>query len=278
MMANSNILNKTNILNTKDSMGVIKLTYARCAMRLKSLFIVLLSLSSLSLWAIPLDLRTFNKLDLGLGSRQGIWNVNADGTSVTQTQNNDPSVFLSPNSFNDSQLYTGQISPAVDNDFVGFVFGFQNTGSYYLLDWILDDQNFGADTSFRGITLKRIDSEPANRGQLSQTASVPGITQQLFHQSVIRDNNVTYAFSLLRDVQTGEISIDILDTSTNNSVVDFTVFDSTYTSGQFGLYTHVQIATFSNLTATSLSSPVPEPACLSWIAFFSFLIYFRKFS
>ena len=92
---------------------------------------------------------------------------------------------------------------------------------------------------------------------LWQTADVPGIRTNLYHQDLARSNNVEYTFKLDRIVSTGEISIELKQGAT--SLHSFTVFDSTYTSGQFGFYNMSEgNVTYSAFTADVLNT-VPEP-------------------
>jgi len=55
----------------------------------------------------------------------GIWTVAPDGRSVVQERNGDPTFFVSPDALGDV-LIEGVIEPGtIDDDFVGFVFGYQ---------------------------------------------------------------------------------------------------------------------------------------------------------
>lgn len=92
--------------------------------------------------------------DLGANSQNdAFWKVSNDGTSVTQAVNADPSIFLS------NQVLRGRIEGrwlvndgAEDNDWIGFVFGYQDPGHTYIFDWRSGKQ-FGAK---QGMSIKRL--------------------------------------------------------------------------------------------------------------------------
>ena len=87
-------------------------------------------------------------IDLNTWTQQGPaangnWNVNAAGTSLTQTINGFPTFFVSPQSFINVRM-TGTISTTGgDDDFIGFVFGYrepinQPTNPMPVDTWLFD--------------------------------------------------------------------------------------------------------------------------------------------
>ena len=64
------------------------------------------------------------------------WDISNDGESAIQINNADPSILVS-----DNILYEGviegdwQVNSASDDDYIGFVFAYQDPGHYYLFDW-----------------------------------------------------------------------------------------------------------------------------------------------
>ncbi len=166
---------------------------------------LLLLLFTTSINAAQIDLTgwvTNNSFNFPGGQSGGNWTVQAGGNSVFQSVNGDPTVFINPNPLSNIIGLSGTFyETSGDDDFVGFVFGFQNTGSFYLFDWKQANQGAYGATASRGITLKRIDSTPTTQGELWSTASVPGITTQLYHNSTIgRSQNIAYTFELDRNV------------------------------------------------------------------------------
>jgi hypothetical protein len=71
------------------------------------------------------------------------WVLGPDGLSVVQQVNADASILLSDFEVTDTAIEGGwrMASSDGDNDFVGFVFGYQDRGHFYLFDWKQGDQD-----------------------------------------------------------------------------------------------------------------------------------------
>lgn len=84
--------------------------------------------------AAPIDLSSWSALTLDFpgGQPAGNWVLNSDNTEVTQTVNAAPSFYL--NNLNQTQ-YTiegsWQVLTSGDDDYMGFVFGYQNSSNFY---------------------------------------------------------------------------------------------------------------------------------------------------
>ena len=91
--------------------------------------------------------QSLNFLDLTNWSNKGdgTWNVQTGGRTVTQTKNGGPTFFLSPDSFSNVIIKgTIEVATTNDNDFIGFVMGYENIGDDYnfvLFDWKQEVQN-----------------------------------------------------------------------------------------------------------------------------------------
>ncbi|MBW2255721.1 MAG: hypothetical protein JRI25_14120 [Deltaproteobacteria bacterium] len=88
----------------------------------------------------PVDYATWHPVlyDLAVGSEQPTadWQVAEDGASVTQVVNADPSIFLSDTVLKDQAIEgTWLVHGDSDDDFIGFVFGYQDPGHTYVFDW-----------------------------------------------------------------------------------------------------------------------------------------------
>ena len=102
--------------------------------------------------AAPVDLSTWTaeSYQSVAGFGDGVWTVSADGSSVHQSVNGQPTLFYSD--FNAHGISaTGSISVSGgDDDFIGFVLGFQPGDStnaladYLLVDWKRGSQAFKA--------------------------------------------------------------------------------------------------------------------------------------
>lgn len=121
-----------------------------------------LSLVSGQASATPIDLNdwTAESYPAVSGFPAGVWNVAADGSSVTQTANGQPTFFYSDfNAFGTKTTGTLRVSSTGgDDDFIGFALGFNpgdslnSSASYLLIDWKRGSQtfNFGAPSASPG--------------------------------------------------------------------------------------------------------------------------------
>jgi len=128
--------------------------------------------------AAPVDLNDWTAASYpavsGFGA--GVWTVAADGSSVTQSVNGQPTLF-----FGDFNAFGTKVSGTIrvvssggDNDYIGFVLGFLpgDTGSsaadYLLIDWKQGTQsfNFGTPsltpggTAYEGLAVSRVTGVP----------------------------------------------------------------------------------------------------------------------
>lgn len=103
----------------------------------------------------------------------GNWVVNGAGTQLTQTINGQPTFFVSPQDFINVRITgTIRVNTTGDDDFVGFVFGWQpigTTGPNYTLDCMLFDWKQGNQTNAgyaaqQGKYLSRFDNLTLNLG------------------------------------------------------------------------------------------------------------------
>lgn len=110
--------------------------------------------------AAPVDLSLWSaeSYDVVSGFGAGVWTVNAEGTSVTQSVNGQPTLFYSDfSAFGTEVSGTIRVSGS-DDDYIGFVLGFQPGDSnnpaadYLLVDWKRSSQSydFGAPSASAG--------------------------------------------------------------------------------------------------------------------------------
>lgn len=127
------------------------------------------TLSAASVTAATVDLSTFS--DENFGSE--VWQVDSSGTSVTHISNGGAGVFFSGT--NDLGSYINSVNVSVNNhddDYIGFVFGFNSgdlsnlSANYLLLDWRKGDQSFdfngdsNATNAVAGLALSRVTGAP----------------------------------------------------------------------------------------------------------------------
>ena len=138
-----------------------------------------------------MDLSTYSYESYG----HEVWQLNS-GTSVTHTSNNMPSVFFSGTNDLGSDLtsVTVTVDDVADDDYIGFVFGFNsgdfsNSGANYLsLDWKQGDQRHdfpgGSDqtTAVAGLALSRVTGVPTVDeywGHMNSDSDAGGGVQEL---------------------------------------------------------------------------------------------------
>ncbi|MDJ0838751.1 MAG: choice-of-anchor Q domain-containing protein, partial [Acidobacteriota bacterium] len=89
----------------------------------------------------------------------GSWSgpIAGDGTSITQTSNGNPGVWLSADELANGR-FEGQIQVTAgsDDDYIGLVFGWQDARNFYLFDWKRGSQN----EALAGMNLRRVRSNP----------------------------------------------------------------------------------------------------------------------
>lgn len=111
----------------------------------------------------------FSPVDLNNWSQEGLanngnWNISTDGTSVLQTINGAPTFFVSPDTiFNTVVRGKFIVETTGDDDFIGFVFGYQRPVGeeeyfdFILFDWKQITQRWNIWTGYEGFTLARIE-------------------------------------------------------------------------------------------------------------------------
>ena len=210
--------------------------------------------------AAPVNLHTWSqKGPVG----NGTWTVSdtpSVGASVLQTINGDPTFFVSPNAFfNTTVQGSFGVETTYDDDFIGFVFGYQapqGTGTdydYILFDWKQTNQT-GA---YEGFNLTRVQgSFPSAGPHWDHADSGPNPTPPTpvfdvwatdYDTTKGWEDSQVYDFTLL--YQSDRIKIDIQG-GTGPFVTKQTIFDITpadvgeasFPSGQFGFYNYSQQA------------------------------------
>ncbi|NEQ42484.1 MAG: tandem-95 repeat protein [Leptolyngbya sp. SIOISBB] len=186
--------------------------------------------------------------DFGVHGFLGNWVINDDGTVAEQTLNADPSILLSDIDVVNQRIEGEfQVNTANDDDYVGFVFGYQNSANYYIFDWKQALQNSAPEgMSIRAITA---DSPLANE-DFSAIGNGDRV-RILYSNETGWEDFKTYQFTL--DFTPGEFTITVRDGE--EIVESVTIEDDTFTSGKFGFYNRSQ----NNVTYSGFKiSPIPE--------------------
>lgn len=246
--------------------------------RASKLFTILLLLVSFNIATaspIPLDLSTWSTVqyDFWLSDNGAAnWEFEDNGRVARQTENALGSILLGDFDFVNAQIEgTWRVDDDFDDDFMGFVFGYQNPGQYYLFDWKQNNQLSveGGGFASQGMNLRLIDAGPdgtPGTTDLWATGADAGPNVEF-----LRQNNLTYSdftdYTFRLNFQPGQFEITILEG--NNILENWLVEDDTYTSGQFGFYNLSQSNvlysgfTLDNDPPDIETVPVPVPASLA---------------
>ena len=245
------------------------------------LFSLALSFLSVGASAAPIDLSSWSELTVNFpgGQSAGNWNLSADNTTVTQTVNADPSFYL--NNLNQTQ-YTMQGSWRVntrnDDDYMGFVFGYQNSSNFYMFDWKRANQNYEGATATQGMTIKKYEGATGNALNDLSLGEFWENTNSTSKMTVLEKNHgagkgwssfTDYQFFL--DFNNTENSFSIIVKQAADELWNITVSDGTFTSGQFGFYNYsqenVQYAGFEQEGGVIVPpKQVPEPGSIALLA------------
>ena len=187
-----------------------------------------------------IDLSTWQAIQYELNSQPDAnWALQPGNTAVLQTVNSDASIFLSDFDAAGQEIRgTWRVETTGDDDFMGFVFGYQGRGQYYLFDWKQTSQSFSGLFAEQGMSLKILEL-PAGTdptvNDLWPSTSTANVTVAL-HNTIPWVDFVDYEFVL--SFAAGTIEITVLE---GTQVLEhWTLADSTYTSGNFGFYNYSQ--------------------------------------
>jgi len=187
-----------------------------------------------------IDLSTWTPVQYELNSQpDASWDLQPGNTAVLQSVNSDAAIFLSEFDAAGQEIRgTWRVNTSGDDDFMGFVFGYQGRGQYYLFDWKQSSQSFAGDFAEVGMSLKIVQmpagSDPT-QDDLWPTAGTANVSVPL-HNTIPWDEFIDYEFVL--NWIPGRIEITVLEGST--VLENWVLNDSTYTSGAFGFYNYSQ--------------------------------------
>lgn len=199
----------------------------------------------------------------------GLWTLEAGNNAVKQSQNGTPTVFHNnQNSQGNALAGTIEVQTTIDDDFVGFVLGYQEgeinsaSADFWLIDWKQGDQSgqtaglalshvFGdltsTSTSVSGQWWQHDD--PVNEKQRATTLGTTGWV-----------NNTENTFDLIFTPDLIEVKVggatELSYSSGNNGGVQFT-------DGAFGFYNFSQEnVRYAGITEEVLPPTIPVPAAL----------------
>lgn len=167
------------------------------------------------------------------------WVLEENNSVARQKINGTASILLSDfNAANTEIKGKWRVDTTVDDDLMGFVFGFQSDQQLYLFDWKQGTQSVHLDGPIGlaevGMTVRRVRAV-TRLEDLWNTAGTLNV-DILHHNSIPWENNVDYDFTL--NYFSPNIGITIK--KGNTVVAEINLVDSTYASGGFGFYNFSQ--------------------------------------
>lgn len=207
----------------------------------------------------------------------GTWTVQGTNKdSVFQSSNGTPTVFFESGSNAQGTSLKGQITVSTgtgDNDFVGFVLGYQNNemnstaADFWLIDWKQADQTIVdagiSQVGERGLALSKVSGDIANTpGSYAGFWGKTGPVSEVLRGSSLFDTGwvagTTYEFELIFTSSLIEVKVDgvteLSYTSSDNGGL--------FTDGAFGFYNNSQQdVRYAGITGDVLPpSTIPLPA------------------
>jgi len=223
----------------------------------------------------PIDLNTWTEVD---PENAGVWTVAADGNSVLQSVNGQPTFFVSPNDFLNT-TFEGKfgVETSFDDDYIGFIFGASPTitttsSDMFLFAWKQDNTG----QAFPGFVLAKV---TGGTDAIQSTFSAPDVSGAGY--DVIADtngdptlgtgwlDNTVYDFFLT--YQADRIIIEILggQFASTTTIFDVVNIAGDNPSGRFGFYNYSQAQVrYQGFTEEEAPPPngVPEPGVLALLA------------
>ena len=219
--------------------------------------------SSLSQAAL-VDLSTWQK------DGKGYWQVQPDNGTVKQARHGNSSVFFKDGSNVRDTAINGQITvaPNWDNDFVGFVLGYQDNelrstaADYWLIDWKKGNQN----NSYAGLSLSHVTDGSQERSFWDHT---PGAVTEVARATNLANagwvGGITYNFDITHTANLIEVRVN---NSLELSVTAAQAGVSEFTDGAFGFYNNSQSGvSYSSIERRIVDeTQVPGPSTLAIFA------------
>jgi hypothetical protein len=191
----------------------------------------------------------------------GTWTVQPGNDSVFQSTNGNPTVFFEPgaNAQGTSLSGTIEVKTTGDDDFVGFVLGYQDgefnstSADFWLIDWKQNDQNPAIDGLALSHVTGDITASAANDfwqhvGVVNEVARATNLGSTGWADNTEYTFDLTFTDSLIEVFVDGALEIS---------------YSGSFTDGAFGFYNYSQgSVSYAGITEDVLPPAVPLPAGL----------------